>query len=222
MKRVHIICEGQTEETFVNEVLRPHLERFDVFPAASLVGKPGHKGGYVTTSRMAYDIKRRLLDDRQAWCTTFFDFYGLDSDFVGKADASRKRTSEEKALAVEVALKEHMTREIGDTAVLRFIPYIQMYEFEGLLFSDPPKMAAGLYCEDLVGELTSIRRGFETPEDINDSPVTAPSKRILELMPAYEKPLYGSLAAIEIGLDEIRRECKRFDRWIEDLEGLSN
>ncbi len=220
MKRVHIICEGQTEETFVNEVLRPHLARFDVYPAASLVGKPGHKGGHVTTARMTYDIKRRLLDDEQAWCSTFFDFYGPDANFVGEQAAANMRTCEEKALAIEAALKEHMVRHADDTVVLRFIPYIQMYEFEDLLFSAPEKMAIGLYRRDLAGDLTSIRREFETPEDINDSPNTAPSKRIMNLMPAYDKPLYGSLAAIEIGLDEIRRECKRFDRWIGALERL--
>jgi hypothetical protein len=77
MKRVHVICEGQTEETFVNELLGPHLLAFDVFPQAALVGKPGHKGGHVTTTRMAYDIRLRLTQDERAWCTTFFDYYGV-------------------------------------------------------------------------------------------------------------------------------------------------
>lgn len=58
--------------------------------------------------------------------------------------------------------------------------------------------------------------------EINDSRDTAPSQRILKWMPGYEKPLYGSLAAIEIGLDRIRRECKRFDRWVGVLENLQN
>jgi len=40
-----VICEGQTEETFVNEILRPHLVAFNVLTIAALVGKPGHKGG---------------------------------------------------------------------------------------------------------------------------------------------------------------------------------
>jgi Domain of unknown function (DUF4276) len=220
MKRVHIICEGQTEETFVNEVLQSHLEKFGIFPNACLIGKPGHKGGNVTTARIAFDIKRRLLDDRHAWCTTFFDFYGLDSDFVGKATASNMRTCQDKARVVENALKEYIIQETDDTAILRFIPYIQMYEFEGLLFSNPEKMAIGFCRDDLIENLRSIRYEFETPEDINDSPRTAPSKRILQLMPSYEKPLYGSLAAIEIGLDEIRQECKLFNKWITTLESL--
>lgn len=220
MTRVHIICEGQTEETFVNEVLAPHLARHQVYPAAALVGKPGHKGGHVTTARMAFDIKRRLLDDKQAWCTTFFDFYGLDSDFVGKTAAAAKSSHAEKAAVVEAALRQHMIGQTDETAILRFIPYVQMYEFEGLLFSHPAKMAAGLYQDDLAGELEAIRATFRTPEEINDSPHTAPSKRIIALMPDYDKPLHGSLAALEVGLDVIRTACPRFDGWIGTLESL--
>ena len=69
MKRVHVICEGQTEETFVNELLCPHLAAYNVSPVAALVGKPGHKGGNITTARMANDIRLRLTQDKQAWCT---------------------------------------------------------------------------------------------------------------------------------------------------------
>jgi hypothetical protein len=220
MKRVHIICEGQTEETFVNEVLAPHLARFDVFPSASLVGKPGHKGGHVSTARMTSDILLRLRGDKTAWCTTFFDFYGLDSKFVGKDEAVSKSSYQDKARIIEEALSKHIRGRTDENVIRRFFPYIQMYEFEGLLFSDPVKMAAGLYVEELEADFVAIRNHFGTPEEINDSRVTAPSKRILELMPVYEKPLYGSLAAIEVGIDTIRRECKRFDAWVGVLEGL--
>lgn len=222
MIRVHVICEGQTEETFVKEVLGPHLTRLGVSLIASLVGKPGHKGGCVTTSRMVGDIKRRLLDDGRAWCTTLFDFYGLDQNFPGRREAMGKGNISEKALAVEDALRAHVMREVGDSVARRFVPYVQMYEFEGLLFSNPVKMATGLCRKDLVSEFSSIRNEFATPEDINDSPATAPSKRIQKLIPGYEKPLYGSLAVIEIGLDEIRRECPLFNQWVEILEKLSH
>ncbi|MFC5457756.1 DUF4276 family protein [Prosthecobacter fluviatilis] len=218
MKRIHIICEGQTEETFVNEVLAPYLERREVFPAASLVGKPGHKGGFVTTERMTRDIKLRLLGDRQAWCTTFFDFYGLDADFVGKQEATQRRSHEEKAEIIESSLRSHVLQETNDGVIQRFIPYVQMYEFEGLLFSDPARLASGIFEPHLEPELALIRNSFGSPEEINDSPLTAPSKRILKLMPGYEKPLYGSLAAIEIGIDVMRQECSRFDQWIQKME----
>jgi Domain of unknown function (DUF4276) len=218
MKRVHIICEGQTEETFVNEILRPHLLAFDVLPVAALVGKPGHKGGAVNTARMTHDITLRLKQDTQAWCTTFFDYYGLDSDFVGRKEAELSRKFDDKAKVIESALKAYVLAQTDENMIRRFFPYIQMYEFEGLLFSDPAKLASGLYARHLEDDFAVIRGGFTTPEEINDSPETAPSKRLLGLMPIYEKPLYGSLAAIEIGLGVLRRECRRFNAWVERLE----
>jgi hypothetical protein len=104
----------------------------------------------------------------------------------------------------------------------RFIPYVQMYEYEALLFSDAAKFAQGIEKPELAPEFQAIRSSFVTPEHINDSRETAPSKRIIKLMPGYQKPLYGTLAAIEIGLHAIRRECQLFNEWIEKLEALKS
>ena len=127
---------------------------------------------------------------------------------------------EEKATTVETALRAHVLGQTDGDAIRRFIPYVQMYEFEGLLFSETKRLAAGLYAHELEPELSAIRAAFSTPEEINDSPETAPSRRILALLPSYDKPLSGSLAALEIGLPRIRQECKRFDAWVKGLEAL--
>jgi hypothetical protein len=71
---------------------------------------------------------------------------------------------------------------------------------------------------DLETSLQEIRDGFNTPEEINDSPITAPSKRVKEIVPGYQKPLLGVLAILEIGLIRIRAECPHFDRWLRQLE----
>lgn len=220
MIRLHIICEGQTEETFVNELLRHHLLSFGVLPCAALIGKPGHKGGNVKTDRIVGDIKRRLLGDKTAYCTTFFDYYGLDAKFAGKGAADGKHGGPEKALIIENALMESVRSATDANAVRRFVPYIQMYEFEGLLFSDPDALSAGLCVPGHTAALWQIRNAFLTPEEINDSPVTAPSKRLLRIIPGYDKPVYGSLAALEIGLAPIRAACQRFDAWMSNLETL--
>ncbi|MEO1765387.1 MAG: DUF4276 family protein, partial [Cyanobacteria bacterium J06629_18] len=60
-----------------------------------------------------------------------------------------------------------------------------------------------------------------SPEHINDSPVTAPSKRILACCSGYEKPLHGSLIAIDIGLDTIRKQCRHFNQWLTRLENIN-
>ena len=97
---------------------------------------------------------------------------------------------------------------------------VQMYEFEGLLFSDTQALAIGLNKGNLASQFNTIRSQFDTPEDINNSKETAPSKRILKHFPEYDKPVHGSLAAIEIGLEIIRNECPLFDGWLKEIEKL--
>jgi hypothetical protein len=95
-----------------------------------------------------------------------------------------------------------------------------MHEFEGLLFSDCEAFGRGIGRPDLENRFRQVRDAFETPEDINDSPITAPSKRVEEIVPGYEKPLLGVLAILEIGLQTIRAECPHFASWLNKLESL--
>ena len=100
----------------------------------------------------------------------------------------------------------------------RFVPFVVMHEFEGLLFSDCAAFSRGIGRSDLESGLRKIREEFDTPEDINDSTITAPSKRVEALIPGYQKPFLGVLAVMEIGLSRIRQECPHFDGWIRRLE----
>jgi hypothetical protein len=93
-----------------------------------------------------------------------------------------------------------------------------MHEFEGMLFSDCERFAAAIERADLGEAFQAIRNGFATPKEINDSPITAPSKRVEQLVPGYEKPFLGTLAILEIGLSKIRAECPHFNDWISNLE----
>ena len=220
MIRIHVICEGQTEETFVKELLAPHFAFMDVYLEPALIGKPGHKGGRVNFDRLFTDARNRLLGDQTAFCTTFFDFYALPTDFPGKTEASDKPSINDKAMCVQARLVEALTSKLGDVAMQRFIPYVQMHEYEALLFSDPARFAEGISRTSLAPSFQAIRDEFNTPEEINDSPMTAPSKRVQNLAAGYEKPVYGTLAALEIGLDTIRRECLLFNTWLERIEHL--
>jgi hypothetical protein len=80
----------------------------------------------------------------------------------------------------------------------------------------------GIGRPDLELGLQAIRDQLHTPEEINDSPDTAPSKRVLDLLPEYEKPLFGTLAVLEIGLARIRTESPHFDNWLKKLETCSS
>lgn len=222
MKRIYIICEGQTEETFFKELLQQEMMLKGIELIPTLVGKPGHKGGNIKIERIVTDARNLLLGDRAAYCTTFVDFYRIDSEFPGKSEATTKRTIDEKAACIQEEMKKHIRKVVGEDAIRRFIPYVQMYEFEGLLFSEPKSLATGIYRQDLAEALERIRADFSTPEDINDSPITAPSERLIGLMPEYEKVIYGSLAALEIGLEKIRTECKLFAEWLATIESLGS
>jgi len=103
----------------------------------------------------------------------------------------------------------------------RFVPFVVMHEFEGLLFSDCNDFARSVGLLQVRTKLQQIRDQFETPEDINDSPVTAPSKRVKTLIPKYQKPLFGNLAALAIGLKKIRDACPHFHEWLVRLEATA-
>ena len=100
----------------------------------------------------------------------------------------------------------------------RFIPHVVMHEFEGLLFSSPIQLAQGIGQPALIESIQVIKDSFSTPEDINDSPFTAPSKRIIRLSPNYQKTLMGVQIAQATGLDAIRLECPLLDNWLTELE----
>jgi len=221
MIRVHVICEGQTEEMFIKELLFSHFDSKGIWLIPALVGKPGHKGGNFRIERLLIDVRNRLLGDQAAYCTTFFDFYGLPTEFPGKVEAAGRATPKAKAMVLCKALTEALTPPIGSKAMRRFIPYVQMFEFEALLFSDPEVLARGIGHENLGAEFRMVRSAFDSPESINDSPRTAPSKRIVKKVKDYEKPIYGTMAAMEIGLPTMRKECALFDKWLKRIEGLA-
>ena len=220
MMRILVHVEGQTEETFVNTVLAPHLRRFgytDV--SARLLGNArqrSKRGGIRRWDSVRKDILDHLRTDRTALATTMVDYYGLPHTWPGREQAGRHATLRERADAVEQAILADVSKELGRPS--RFVPYVVMHEFEGLLFSAPDRFAHSIGKPDLAPKFQTIRGEFETPEDINDSPKTAPSKRILKLYKKYQKPLMGPTALEQIGLDTVRGACPLFDRWVEALE----
>lgn len=108
----------------------------------------------------------------------------------------------------------------GISLAQRFIPYVAMHEFEALLFSDCATLGRSIDREDIVSKLERIRRDFVNPEAIDNSPEGAPSRRIMGLVTEYNKPIYGNIAAMEIGVETMRRECPHFARWLDALESM--
>lgn len=226
MKRLLVHVEGQTEEMFVNEVLRPHLCTFGFESiSARLLGNPRlrqNRGGIKGWDAVRQDLLRHLKADRSCCSTTMVDYYGLPSTgpgaWPGRTDAS-KLPAPDRARHVERMMLQDVQEQLG-ASPCNFLPFVLLHEFEALLFSDCQIFGASIGRSDLSPKFQLIRDSFPTPEDINDSPMTAPSKRVTGLYAGYEKPLFGNVAALDIGLPRIRAECPHFSSWLSKLEQL--
>lgn len=228
MARLLVHVEGQTEETFVKEMLAPHLyARGFELVAPRLLGNSrlrSRRGGIKGWDSARSDILKHLKEDSHRHVTTMVHYYALPHhgqkawpgrEVAGKLPFEEKAQTVQKALTADIA--EHMGANISRT---RFILYVVMHEFEGLLFSDCERFAGAIGFAQFQSDFQDIRDQFETPEEINDSALTASSKRVQALVPNYQKPLMGTIAALDIGLGKIREECPDFDRWVGTLESL--
>lgn len=225
LPRLLVHVEGQTEETFVNEVLAPYLYQCGYQKvSARLVGNArqrNRRGGIRGWNTVRRDIVNHLKEDPGCIATTMVDYYALpstgDKAWPGREQALSLPFAQ-KASVVQDAIFRDVQAAMGpDFIPTRFIPYVIMHEFEALLFSDCARFAQAVGHAHLIPELQAIRSQFNTPEEINDSYITAPSKRVESLIPGYEKPLLGNLAAIEIGLATIRSQCPFFSDWLDRL-----
>ncbi len=219
MKRVLILVEGQTEETFIRDVLQTHLLSRNLFLqpvlATTKVVKSGSnfRGGLTSYGKTRKQILNLLGDTAAVAITSMFDLYGLPVDFPGYQ--SRPSTD-------GYAKVRHLETALGqDINHPRFKPYLQLHEFEAFLFVNLEETAARLPGTNILAELIEIKAAFSSPEEINDHPVTAPSKRLLKLFAGYQKTLHGSLIVKNLGLDQIRQTCRHFNQWLTWLEGLA-
>ncbi|MCX6605361.1 MAG: DUF4276 family protein [Acidobacteria bacterium] len=165
-----------------------------------------HRGGGRAWSGVKKEILRHLSEDEGVVVTTFVDFYGLPPSWPKRLGATGP-----------TQIEAEMAKEIGSG---RFLPFVMMHEFEALLFSDSAAFCGSVERVDLEPRFAQIRTGFASPEEINDSPQSAPSKRILQLMPGYQKPFDGVNAARAIGLERMRAECPHFNDWLGRLVAL--
>jgi hypothetical protein len=223
---VHV--EGETEETFVRELLAPHLQSCGYSAVvAKLLGNArnrSNRGGIRSWPSVRDDIIQRLNGDIGSYATTLVDYYGLPAG-SGLGWPNRHVTAtlphQERGILVEQGMEAIINSAFATTSrPTRFVGGVIMHEFEALLFSDCTAFAEGIGQPALAAAFQSVRDQFGTPEEINDSPLTAPSKRVTQLVSGYQKPIYGNVGALHIGLLKMRAECPHFNRWLTRIEGL--
>ncbi len=219
MKKALILVECPTEESFVKFVLSPHLIQRGVFPNPIIIrtkppqgSNPAFRGGRTTWSKIKKFLLNLLNDSSASLVTTMLDYYGRPSDFPGNACLPGGSCFDRVRY-----LEDACRMEIGQH---RFLPYLSLHEFEALLFSSPEQIAVRFPDENRGPEITAIKAQFNSPEEINDDPANAPSKRIERLYPQYRKRVDGPIIAQNITLDLIRSECRHFNEWLIKLESL--
>ena len=198
MVRIGISVEGPTEERFVKAVLAPYLAAKDIYIT------PISMGGDVTVDKVKSELKK--IGNSFDYVTTLYDFYGF-----------KKKLGGENKESLESRIKE----AVHDGVKPKLVPYVQMYEFEGILFSCPEAMERGLNESGIKEWCKGVLDSFGgNPEAINNSEETAPSKR-LQKQTGYRKTTHGPNIAKEIGIDKIREVCTGFNEWLTKLEALT-
>ncbi len=212
-KRLYIIVEGQTEQGFVFDLMAPFFLRYNIYVYPVLIQtSKGHKGGFVSYQHLKNDINRLLKSQGQdIIVTTFVDFFRCpelpDKDSWCHIPDHRLQVKE---------MEDAIRRDINDR---RFYPYIQLHEFETVLFSSDKGF--NTYYDDSVNhKIHEIIASYPNPEDINSTPEGAPSKRILKIIPDFDKVTNGIIIALEIGMETIMERCPRFRNWINTLINL--
>lgn len=222
MKVINILCEGQTEQRFALKVLKPYLLPYDIIVRAELLSERNSQnngGGMVSYDKTKRDIDLMIRSNRdnsfeKNYFTTMVDLYALPLDFPGYVnrpqDAYLWVNNIENALAADI---NHS----------RFIPYIELHEFETLVICNPSKLQS-----EYPNSAKSIEKMDakwhkdvgDNPELVNTQRTTSPSHRIISALEEhyrYDKVKSGTSVTSDIGIDALRAMCKHFNEWIEKL-----
>ncbi|SPY35059.1 Uncharacterised protein [Porphyromonas cangingivalis] len=229
---LHVLCEGQTEEQFARKVLKNHLQAFNIAVKQTVLltnPKKGAQGGILNYSnQVKRDLKLLFKQNSSSsnnyekhFYTTMFDLYALPKDFPGYEKAENCQDCYNKVKILEEAFRDDIQNP-------QFIPYIQLHEFEALVFcgldyftdEDPTTAEA-------VEEMKKVLVQYDdNPEKINNGCQTAPSKRIIcemeKINRSYNKPKYGSEITQYVGISSLMSKCSHFREWIERLEKLQS
>ena len=214
MKNVVIYCEGQTEESFVNAVLYPYFSNMGIY-VTPIIHKTkrtptkSYKGGVIDYKPIKDEL-RILCKNPNVFVTTMFDYYGMPTNTpaIDHTDTDLYKRIEyiEQAITNDIACNN-----------LSF--NLLVHEFEGLLFSDTQAFST-IANDKAVEKLQAMRATAETPEHINNSVKTAPSKRIESVISDYTKVRQGIIVAKNIGINKMLSECKHFADWIDKIKNL--
>ena len=210
MKTVIIICEGPTEEVFCSNLLSQYLQNSCRIEIRLL-------GGNCNWQRIKDMVEKALKQQKNALVTTFFDYYGVKTKKFPNWEETVGINKANVRERIEI-LENGMIEEIDSNLRYRFIPYVQLHEFEALLFNNIEVFDEMFEFEQYDrAELLNVFNEFPDPEMIDQGTETSPSHRLIKIIPAYRKVIQGNAIAEKIGIEQIRQKNKHFNDWIEQL-----
>lgn len=216
-KKVLVLVEGPTEEGFIKRILGTYLATKEIFLAPTIIKTkreirgPDHKGGVNSYQQVKRDITPLLYDTSADIITTMIDYNALPANFPGYHQRP-SGTCYERVKFME----NQFSADINHT---KFLPYLQLHEFEALVFASEDKLStAFINVPKKIAQVTAINGSFASPEEINENPNSAPSKRLRGIFPDYQKILHSQLILSQVELDELRTKCSHFNSWLTKLE----
>ena len=218
MKFIHILVEGQTEETFTRNILQPYFLSASVNVNPVIIQtkriKSGLKfrGGVSKYEKIRKDIFHLINDTSAEVINTFLDYYALPHDFPGK-DTIPTGSCFNRVQYLENAFATDIDNP-------RFIPFIMLHEFEAFVFVSPQDASSIFPDLNIEAGLMGIKRRFQSPEEINDGENTHPSRRLEILAPEYRKNLHGPLITKRAGIEALLKECRHFNEWVQKIRQL--
>ena len=219
-----VLCEGETEMDFVRIVLQPHLIAFGVRVHPILFGKQvrhdtaNFAGGVLNYAPVYKHITASLrqYSSDQSRVTTLLDLYAFPTDFPDYEQYASVANPYARVKQLEDAIRVKVNSA-------RFIPNIQLHEFETLVLAKPDEILNEFPGMNVEAEVQALIQniGDTNPELINQTRDSAPSKRILKHIPGYSKRLMGPSIVGRIGISFLKSKCPHFGKWIDTLENLA-
>lgn len=221
MKKFFIVTEGQSETNFVNRVMVPYFASRCILLPITVVTKTDsrhgktYKGGVANYGQIRNTLLKTLASaakNTNTYVTTMFDFYRLPADVPGVSVAEKEKDPYDKVHIIE----QEILKKEGYGGNF-FFPYIELHEFEAMIFSDITKLEEAYFEEDLTA-LKECVKAQSNPELINGGAETAPSKRIINCINCFDKANVGVDVLEKIGIENISGKCLHFAEWMKCIE----
>lgn len=218
MRDLYIIVEGETEEEFVKRLLMPYLysRGLACHIQAILVFVSGGGHGHSNTEHFLNTIEPVLYLRGEPVITSLLDFFRFPRKQASFAACAALAIAVAQADCLQDAL---FTAVQGIRPYRHFLPYVQLHEFEALLFAD----AAGhaLHHPRIAADVAAVIAAHPAPEDINSRPEWAPSKRLESIYQSHHQTYRKGADAVDvaelIGMERLLERCPRFSAWVECL-----